>query len=79
MARHEVLRQDAVVAVAVMDCSAGPAALLGLSATSSVFAADPEGEHARQEQRVMRALGLVPCGLLLEAGGGGGGGGSQPW
>jgi DNA helicase MCM9 len=68
MARREVTRQDAVAAVAVMDCSAGPASILGLCATSSSFAARPDQESAKQERMVLAALGLAHNGLLLEDG-----------
>jgi hypothetical protein len=70
MARREVTRQDAVMAVVVMDCSAGPASILGLCATSSGFAAQPDQEFAKQERMVLAALGLPATGLLLEDGSG---------
>jgi DNA helicase MCM9 len=68
MARREVTRQDALAAVVVMDCSAGPTSILGLSATSSSFVALPDQEFAKQERMVLAALGLAPSGLLLEDG-----------
>jgi hypothetical protein len=80
MARREVTRQDAVVAVAVMDCSAGPASILGLCATSSSFAARPDQEpSAKQERMVLAALGLAHSGLLLEDGGLMAGSGARPF
>jgi hypothetical protein len=88
--RAEVTRQDAVVAALVAEASMaggeGPLARVVAAAAAAAdgggpgggahFPADPDGEYARLEPLVLRALGLERLLVVEPPGGGGGGGGA---
>ncbi|XP_065890839.1 DNA helicase MCM9-like isoform X2 [Dysidea avara] len=60
MMRDEVTVQDAIVAVAVMECSMQGAALLGsVDALHSSFPTNADEEYAIQEKLIMSKLGLL--------------------
>lgn len=60
MMREEVILQDAIVAVAVMECSMQGSALLGnIDALHSSFPVDADEEYIIQEKLILNKLGLA--------------------